>query len=116
MAFGSVPSWLDVNPAQFTQAAEAGGRLGLESAGQANEVQNQNLNRIQQTNLANAQRGQQAAEFASQQQLETERQAAAQAEAQQRLQLETQAAARKFQAQQGVSAGRCRVAWTRFTR
>ena len=103
MPLGEIPPWLQVNPQQSTQAAEAGGRLGLESAGQANEVQNQNLNRIQQANLATAARGQQAAESAAQQQLEAERLAAQQAEAQQRLQLETQAAARKFQAQQGYA-------------
>jgi multidrug efflux pump subunit AcrA (membrane-fusion protein) len=100
---GGIPPWLAVNPRDFTSAAEAGARLGLESKSEADQQTQENANRQQQAIESNASLGQRAAESAGQQQLEAERLAAQQAEAQQRLQLETQAAARKFQAQQGYA-------------
>jgi hypothetical protein len=89
MDSASVPPWLDVTPAQFGNAAEAGARLDLQRQQMQQEAQ-QNALRLQLSKQ----------ESDRQFQLQTQQNASNMAMKQQQLDMAAQAAARKYQAQQ----------------
>jgi hypothetical protein len=86
----TLPPWLDVRPADFTQASQAGASLGEQSR----QI-------TQQGQLERGRQSIQAAEAARQAALEAERIAVQDAQAKARQDLEVQIAAKKFQAMQG---------------